>query len=240
MKRGYIKFYRKSKDSMVFAHEDLWKLWCLCLMKANHEGAEVMIQGLLKPVKLEPGQFITGRNSLWEDYHQLHLKKRKPRRKPLPSPYTLTRWLLTLQEMQMLCIKSFNKYSMVTILNWELYQQNEHQVSIKRASSEHKQELNKELKEESATIYEFYISEINPSQKTRSRAIKNIKRWLKKHPYEDLKQAILNYKTHSNGRDRKYRKDPANFFGVNEVFHIDYLPENFIQEENKCKTPVWM
>ena len=130
MKRGYIKLWRKSKDSTIFANEGLWKLWCLCLMKANHEGAEVMMPGLLKPVKLEPGQFITGRSSLWEDYHQIHLKKRKPRRKPLPSPYTLIRWLLTLQEMQMLCIKTCNKYSIITILNWELYQQNEHQKTL--------------------------------------------------------------------------------------------------------------
>lgn len=239
MKRGYIKLYRKSKDSTVFGHEGLWKLWCLCLMKANHKGAEVVVQGLLKPVKLEPGQFITGRNSLWEDYHQIHLKKRKPRRKPLPSPYTLTRWLLTLQEMQMLCIKTCNKYSIITVLNWELYQQNEQQVSIKRATGEHKQELNKELKEESTAIYEFYLLEISPLKKSRSRALKNIQRWLKKHSVEDLKQAIRNYRTVC-GDNPQYRKDPANFFGLNEVFHVDYLPENFIPKENKCKTPVWM
>ena len=74
----------------------------LSAMKANHRGAEVMLSGLLKPVKIEPGQFITGRNSLWQEYHQLHLKKRKPSRKPAPSLITVYRWLLTLQEMELL------------------------------------------------------------------------------------------------------------------------------------------
>ena len=138
MNRGYIRLWRKSKESAVFAHEGLWKLWCLCLMKANHEEAEVPIDGILKPIKLNPGQFITGRYSLHYDYHQGHIKKRYSR-KAKPTPYSLIRWLLTLQQLQMLSIKTFNKYSIITILNWELYQENEHQVSIRRASSEHKQ-----------------------------------------------------------------------------------------------------
>ena len=147
MNRGYIRLWRKSKESAVFAHEGLWKLWCLCLMKANHEEAEVPIDGILKPIKLNPGQFITGRYSLHYDYHQGHIKKRYSR-KAKPTPYSLIRWLLTLQQLQMLSIKTFNKYSIITILNWELYQENEHQVSIRRASSEHKQELRETLKEE--------------------------------------------------------------------------------------------
>lgn len=198
MKRGYIKLWRKSKDSTIFAHEGLWKIWCLCLMKANHEGAEVMVPGLLKAIKLNPGQFITGRYSLHYDYHQGHLKK-KYRRKASPTPYSLIRWLLILKEMEMLSIETFNKYSIVTILNWHLYQEkssktldttelcpsltdkqaisansehqkmaknddisdgscddvfkNDHHVSIRRASSEHKQELKEELKEETPAFF---------------------------------------------------------------------------------------
>jgi len=153
MNRGYIKLWRKSKESAVFAHEGLWKLWCLCLMKANHEGAEVMITGLLNPIKLKPGQFITGRNSLWEDYHQRHLKKRQPRRKPAPSLITVYRWLLALQEMQLLNIKSYNKYSIITIINWNQYQQNEQQMNNRRTTDEHKQELREELKEETPAFF---------------------------------------------------------------------------------------
>jgi hypothetical protein len=49
--------------------------------------------------------------------------------------------------MQMLSIKTYNKYSIISITNWHLYQENEHQVSIRRASSEHIQECIKNEKE---------------------------------------------------------------------------------------------
>jgi predicted house-cleaning noncanonical NTP pyrophosphatase (MazG superfamily) len=152
VKRGYIKLWRKSKESTVFAHEGLWKLWCLCLMKANHEGAEVMITGLLNPIKLNPGQFITGRNSLHSDYHQGHLKK-KYRRKPAPSVITVYRWLSQLENMQLLNIKTYNKYSIITIINWYQYQTDEQQMNNRRTSNEHKQELKEELKEETPNFF---------------------------------------------------------------------------------------
>jgi hypothetical protein len=91
--------------------------------------------------------------------------------------------------------------------------------------------------DEGATIYKFYISEIAPLKKSRPRALKNINRWLKKHSVEDLIQAIKNYKTVCCENKPKYRKDPANFFGINEVFHIDYLQENF-QPKNSQQIPV--
>ena len=46
--------------------------------------------------------------------------------------------------MQLLNIKTFNKYSIITIINWNQYQQNEQQVNNRRTSNEHKQELKEE------------------------------------------------------------------------------------------------
>jgi len=272
MNRGYIKLWRKSKESAVFAHEGLWKLWSLCLMKGTHQRIEVTISGILKPLKLNSGQFVTGRYSLHYDYHQGD-KKRKYSRKTAPTPYTLIRWLLILQEMQMLSIKTFNKYSIITILNWHLYQENpsqtldtrelstsltakqamsansehqkkikntdilnssdgvgfkdEHQVSNRRASSEHKQTQYKHNKRIAHDLYEFYLKEISPKNKSRQRAISNITSYLKKYQNEQLVSAIKNYKTNCVERDPLYRKDPANFFGKREHYFIDFLPENF-------------
>lgn len=50
---------------------------------------------------------------------------------------------------------------------------------------------------------------------------------MKRFSYDDLKESILNYKSTINGTDPTYRKDPANFFGVNELYFLDFLPENF-------------
>lgn len=76
-------------------------------------------------------------------------------------------------------------------------------------------------------LYEYYVAEISPAEKTRQRSISNIKSHLKNHSPDDLKQAISNYKTIAAKREPQYRKDPANFFGKREPAFIDYLPANF-------------
>lgn len=157
MNRGYVKTWRKLVDSTIFANARLLKLFLLCLCKATHKPIEVAIPGILNPIKLEPGQFITGRNSLHEDYHQAHLRKNY-RRKAAPTAITLYRWLLTLQNMQILNIKTFNKYSIITMLNWELYQENEQQMNNRRTTNEHKQEQYKHKKENADSFFE--ISEL--------------------------------------------------------------------------------
>ena len=146
MNRGYIKLWRKSKDSIVFDHPGIWKLLCLCLMLANHKETEVMLPGVLKAIKLKPGQFVTGRDSLHRAYHQAHIK-RNYSRKAKPTAITLYRWLIYLQKCQILSINSYSKYSIITITNWPLYQENEQQVNNRRTTGEHKQELKKNEKE---------------------------------------------------------------------------------------------
>ena len=85
---GWVKLHRKLIKSTVFQHEGILKVFLLCLMKANHEEQEVFLEGMAKPVTVGPGQFITGRYALHSDYHQLDLRKRKPKKMPLPSPDT--------------------------------------------------------------------------------------------------------------------------------------------------------
>ena len=146
MNRGYIKLWRKSKDSIVFDHPGIWKLLCLCLMLANHKETEVMLPGVLKAIKLKPGQFVTGRDSLHRAYHQAHIK-RNYSRKAKPTAITLYRWLIYLQKCQILNINSYSKYSIITITNWPHYQENEQQVNNRRTTGEHRQELKKNEKE---------------------------------------------------------------------------------------------
>ena len=109
-------------------------------MKTNREGAEVMLPGLLTPIKIEPGQFVTGRDSLHRNYHQSDTKPKRYSRKLKPVAITLYRWLDSLSKTQMLHIKKCNKYSIITINNWDIYQGPAHQVHIKCTSNVHKQE----------------------------------------------------------------------------------------------------
>jgi len=112
---GWIKLHRKVIDSQVFANSGLFKLWSLCLIKANHVENWTNVEGLTEPVKVMPGQFITGRFALHESYYPRKKKNNK-------SPSTLWNWMQKLENMENLNINSHTKYSIITIINWDEYQ----------------------------------------------------------------------------------------------------------------------
>ncbi|RJQ27694.1 hypothetical protein C4565_04915 [Candidatus Parcubacteria bacterium] len=89
----------------------------------------------------------------------------------------------------------------------------------------------------SQTLYEFYVSEIEPGRKSSKRAQGNIKKHLRKHSFEDLRKSVLNYKSTLNGTAPQYRKDPANFFGQQELYFMDFLPENFKSTQPEASNP---
>jgi len=117
------------------------------MSRANWEENSVKMEGTVQPVKLKPGQFITGRYELHGAYHQW----RKGYKKRSPSPYTLWRWLKTLQQMQFLSIKSTNKFSIITMANWPTEQLEKQKVNInmsnRRSSDEHRETLINHSKE---------------------------------------------------------------------------------------------
>jgi hypothetical protein len=84
-------------------------------MMANHKENYVLVDGLASPVKVLPGQFITGRFSI---YKVMYPRKRKNN----PEPITVWRWLQCLETLGNLNIKSNNKYSVISIANWGSYQ----------------------------------------------------------------------------------------------------------------------
>lgn len=223
---GWVKLWRKTQRSEVFSDPVIFKLWCLCLMKANHKIEYISIKGIARPIKLNPGQFITGRFSLHEDYHQ-----GKKRKKHI-SPLTLWRKLKILENMQNLNIESRSVCSIITISNWEQYQQGEQRVNNGRTTGEQRVNTNKNEKNNKndkniKTLYEKYVQKINPARKSRQRSERNLRTHLKKHSFENLSAAIDNYASAVEDTLPKFKKDPANFFGVNEQPFLDYLPENF-------------
>uniref|UniRef100_I2Q574 Replication protein n=1 Tax=Desulfovibrio sp. U5L TaxID=596152 RepID=I2Q574_9BACT len=163
---GYVKLWRKAFDSAVWTDPDLWRAWTCCLMLANHAPAWVKVGGLGEPVRVEAGQFITGR---FEFHQAMYPKKRKKN----PAAYTVWRWLLTLEKLENLCIKSCNKYSLITIVNWERYQcadaqdvqQNEPATSSKCAAGvqhacTNKNDKKKDIRIFSSELCEFRLAEL--------------------------------------------------------------------------------
>jgi len=140
MKRGFFRLYRKTvKDDPVFQNANLFKLYCLCHSKAAHKHIEVM--GDTDVVKLQPGQFVSGRFDLHGDFHQW--KDGFERRSPHPD--TVWRWLKKLEKAKKLHIQSTNKYSIITIIYEELsteVAQQAHKSCTHRRINKHLEESN--------------------------------------------------------------------------------------------------
>lgn len=144
MTDGWIKLWRKSLDSGLLQNPDLWTFWCWCLLKASHKPTRQLVGWQM--VELEPGQFIFGR---------------KAASKELPlSEQTIRTCLKKLKNLENLTIKTTNKFTIITINNWDTYQQqeiennqqiNQHLTSSQPAAN-HKQECKNGRREEEETL----------------------------------------------------------------------------------------
>jgi hypothetical protein len=120
---GYIWLYRKSRHSSVFQNSKLWHFWTWCLLSATHQPFEALVG--FQNVHLNPGQFLFTRRLAMKE---LPLSEREIRT-----------CVETLKKLENLTIKTTNKYSIITICNWPLYQiefsENVQQMSNKRPAN---------------------------------------------------------------------------------------------------------
>ena len=93
-------------------------------MKASYKKRQVLISGSV--VCVEPGQFVLGRKSASES---LGVTERAVRT-----------CLKNLEKLGNIETKATNRFTLVTLINWELYQENEDETTSKRPANDHKQE----------------------------------------------------------------------------------------------------
>lgn len=103
---GWAKLHRKLLSSPVFDNPKLLKVWVWCLLKASAKPYDAVIG--LQTVHLERGQFVFG---LIKAAEELKMPKS-----------SIDRYLKQLQKMGNVGIKSTNKYSVLTVVNWDFYQ----------------------------------------------------------------------------------------------------------------------
>lgn len=127
---GWIKVHRKLLESNVFQNEKLLKVWIWCLLKATHTEQSPIIGTQI--VHLKPGQFIFGRNKAAEELKM--------------SPSTVYRYIKILKKNTNLSLKVNNKFSVVTIENWGLYQTDNEKVDNKWTTNEQQMNTYKNVK----------------------------------------------------------------------------------------------
>jgi len=110
---GWVKLHRKILESRVFKNEGLFKVWMYCLCRANHQKCFVPIRtgrGVTE-VEVNPGEFIFGRKSASIDLDM--------------NESTVQKRMKKLESMGNLIMQSNTHYSIVSICNWETYQDND-------------------------------------------------------------------------------------------------------------------
>jgi len=117
---GYIFLHRKTQKHWVFERPEYLKAWIQMLFDATHQDYEVLVGNQL--VRLKRGQFIFGRKAFSK---KTGLSERSVR--------TL---INRLKKSQMIDQQTTNKFSIISILNYDDYQTGVHQTSSKRPTGD--------------------------------------------------------------------------------------------------------
>lgn len=129
---GWIKIHRKMKAWGWYKNENTKSVFLHLLLEANHQVKEFMGHKIL------PGQVVVGRNSLSKDTG-LSIQRVRTSLAHLASTNEIT-------------IKTTNKFSIITITKWDIYQganqDINHQLTINQPSTNHQLTTNKNEKNE--------------------------------------------------------------------------------------------
>ena len=175
---GWVRLHRCIMDKAIWKNHNLYRVFSWCIMKATWQPYETIV-GMTKVV-LEPGQFIFGR---YEAAAELLMK-----------PSTVFDCMKWLKANSTIDIKSDNKKSVITIINWPFYQSGEDEPDTKsdnssdnnattsrqQADTNKKIKNNKEVKEDTYDYFADFWSKY-PKKKARGDAGKA---WKKIKPTE--------------------------------------------------------
>lgn len=117
---GWIKIYRQLEDSPIWGNPRLVYFWIWCLIQADIEAHETLINGHV--VKMKPGQFIFGRKSAAQ--------------KTKLGESTVYRYIQLLEKLKMVNRKVNSRYTLVTIVNWRKFQGDIEKVNSQMNSRE--------------------------------------------------------------------------------------------------------
>jgi len=155
---GWIKLHRQLLGSDTFQNEKLLKAFIYCMLKATHKEHEQLVGK--KKVLLKPGQFIWGRHKSSEE---LNMKES-----------TAWSYIKILEDLETIVIRSNNKFSIISIVNWGLYQSeskiSDSENNNKKTTNEQQKDTNKNDKNNLSYLYNK-----DPLEDTSSEAYKKLK-----------------------------------------------------------------
>ena len=173
---GWIKIHRKILENPIICKDsDYLAVWIYLLLNATHKEIPALFKG--KKITLQKGQLITGRKSI---SNQLKISESK-----------IYRIINDFKSEQQIEQQTSNQNSLITILNWDKYQQveqqNEQQMNNERTADEQRVNTNKNEKNGKNVkneIYNIPASEAETSSADTAKANR-------KHKYGEYKNVLL-------------------------------------------------
>ena len=221
---GWLKLYRSILDSAVFQDAEVLKVWIWLLCNVSFEQHDTVCYG--KVIHLKPGQIATGRKKIAQC---TDLNENK-----------VYRALTVLKSLGNIEIKATNKYSIITVVNWDKYQEE----NVKRTSSEqqnnsrtttdeqqsnskrtqHKNVKNGK-KEKNIYICSFFQSvwDEYPKKLGKNKVTKAAMKQLEEAGMDTVMEAVRRYveKIKREGTDEKYIMHGSTFFNGAWKDYID-------------------
>lgn len=196
---GWIKLHRRLIETGWLQNHKVLVFWIYSLLKASHQPIKMIVG--FQEVQLEPGQFIFGR--------------RKAAEETKLSEQEIRTCIGFLKKAQNLTIKSTNKFSIISIVNWHAYQnlgtgyQPAKQPAFNQQPTTNKNRTPKEektLRDSSDQAFkQFYRG--YPKKKAPRDAEKA---WSKLDPSPELVQTILNA-LENHKRSEEWKRESGKF-----------------------------
>lgn len=122
---GYIKMYRSILDNPIVCKDsEVFSIWCYLLLEATHDGYETLFGN--QRITVKKGQLVTSRKSIANKFNINESK--------------VERTFILFKNEQMIEQQSSTKNRLITILNWDKFQnkeqRNEHHSNNNRTTSE--------------------------------------------------------------------------------------------------------
>jgi len=236
--QGWIKLYRKLLDDPIMTSGDsyLLQLWIYILLKVNYIEKRFIFNN--KEMIIHKGQGIFGLNQIVKDCTIYKYENTSIFKKFKTIYY---RRLKILKNLGNLKLQPTNKFTVITVLNWDKYQSNETQLKLKRNSTETPVLTNKNNKNYKININnKQYIEFVNfwnfvfkREYKPIEALLPNFNYWVKIYSLDEIKKAIEVAHTDKFWADKMKpvillrRKNP-------QGEAVDYIG-GFINKERKWK-----
>lgn len=173
---GWIKIHRKILENPIICKDsDYLAVWIYLLLNATHKEIPALFRG--KKITLQKGQLITGRKSM---SNQLKISESK-----------IYRIINDFKSEQQIEQQTSNQNSLISILNWDKYQQieqqNEQQMNNERTTDEQPVNTNKNVKNDKNVKNErnnIPASEVETSSADTAKANR-------KHKYGEYQNVLL-------------------------------------------------